>query len=706
MPLPNVSPTTPMRGVNAVDYQATRLALTLDKTNSKFAEFMADLAIRLESVVSPSLAVKSSVYETFGNNFVTRSGMAIMDSVMDATEGIFGTKEDEKEKERDPLLEAIGNQTKLLIELIDVVKGKVRLSPSLELDSEGEQFSEIVDVLKKILEKDCCDDTEMSGRLDKLIEKVQLIVDAIYGKRREDVDQVEQKHISTTKKTLVETEKRQLLALNNISKILVSHTKILEKMPSEKISTIEDVFESSTKKKVDDFIDVESRVVTETEVSESDSKNKKSGMLDSMAKVVTEIIRHIGAFGSAISKTIEVIKNAISSVFGGVKNGVGKVAKAIPKFLTGKIGKVATALGLGVGAYQSAKTIPDDIASLPTSSEHESNTIDVDVPRVEYKKVPPVTGKPKLPDVDPVTGKPTLDTKKLPDVDPVTGKPKLPDVDPVTGKPKLPDVDPVTGKPTLDTKKLPDVDVPRVEYKKVPPVTDTKKLPDVDRKSPNDFIDVESRVVTETDPRKKVPDVDPVTGKPTLDTKKLPDVDPVTGKPTLDTKKVPDVDVPKKSGGILSKIGKGVSKGMRFIPGIGLVVAGADAAYSAFDGVKDSGKIFGTESTSLSQDVSAGIGGVAESLSFGLLDKESIAQKTHNLYKSVTETTPNKQHEIERLEKKIEETKTETKVASSTSPVVVNNVTNNSQSFMSSRKYIENSDASYRRYIDSVFKTC
>jgi len=93
--------------------------------------------------------------------------------------------------------------------------------------------------------------------------------------------------------------------------------------------------------------------------------------------------------------------------------------------------------------------------------------------------------------------------------------------------------------------------------------------------------------------------------------------------------KAPDV---KKGGkGLL----KGLARGAKFLPGVGLAVSAGMGAYDAFQGVQNAGETFGLEEgqeASLGQKFAAGAGGLLSGLSFGLADGDKMAKGLYGFF--------------------------------------------------------------------------
>lgn len=73
------------------------------------------------------------------------------------------------------------------------------------------------------------------------------------------------------------------------------------------------------------------------------------------------------------------------------------------------------------------------------------------------------------------------------------------------------------------------------------------------------------------------------------------------------------------------KAGGMAAKGLKFIPGIGLVAGAGMAAYDAYSGWEGAGETFGTKDPTTQQKTASATGSVVEGLTFGLLDQKEVA---------------------------------------------------------------------------------
>lgn len=153
---------------------------------------------------------------------------------------------------------------------------------------------------------------------------------------------------------------------------------------------------------------------------------------------------------------------------------------------------------------------------------------------------------------------------------------------------------------------------------------------------------------------------------------------------------------PKALGGSLLKFGKGALKA---IPGLGALVTGATTAYDAYEAgsnaedvldIKDRKATFG-------EKIEAGLGGAAESLSFGLLDKKKSAKWIDNLFSSKPDEQKMKVNEVT--------PKPAEPAAGQPAPAAPVNVTAKSETnnYVSSRRLARNNDESFNRYLDKTY---
>lgn len=87
-------------------------------------------------------------------------------------------------------------------------------------------------------------------------------------------------------------------------------------------------------------------------------------------------------------------------------------------------------------------------------------------------------------------------------------------------------------------------------------------------------------------------------------------------------------------------LGKGALKAAKFIPGIGLIAGGVDAAISGAMGYQNTAANFDLkegEKATGGQKAASTIGGIASGLTFGLLDEKTVAQWTHKTGSKIKE---------------------------------------------------------------------
>jgi hypothetical protein len=584
----------PITGSSAtsMQQQTAQLAQNLRNVNSVFAEFIKDLAIKMEEVVSPSLGIKSGTFEAFGNNFVTRGAMAGMDTVMDATEGIFGNKEALKEKPViDPIQAAIEKQTQVLMSVFGKNgkdSGGTDERPSSadknvvpRLDELNKKAQEILDFIKK--PKDCSDDCSRHG-LEEIGNTLKKLLEL--GSNQE-------KHLALPDGT------RSQLALPNKSKVL--ELEAPKKIEEEVLPFKKSLLSLSKMIKV-----------ISSEIEKIGSKLKKGGsnliqgMKDSTERVVN--------FFSKKKAEIEIPE-------------LKPLSESPRKEIVKKFGK---------------KAVPASLAMM--AKDNPTDIVDV-VPKTEKKK-----------------SRFSKITEKISKVFSSNGEKKESKISSM--------------------------------MKAVPASLAMMAMKPSSMPGIKAFDPLEKTPVEEVPPQEKDESSDKDSGIGTL-------ASVAAGALAAPVVK----SATKGIGKIGSVLGKGLVKSAKFIPGIGAAIAAGDAAYESYDAVKNSEKIFGTEKATTSQNISAGIGGIAKSLSFGLLDSESTAKKVHGLYQSITGGADiNSNGEVTRLEKEIA-AKTSAKTENEPSiPVVINN-DNSTTRIVPGRKFVENSDHSYQKYLDRTMKT-
>ncbi len=92
-------------------------------------------------------------------------------------------------------------------------------------------------------------------------------------------------------------------------------------------------------------------------------------------------------------------------------------------------------------------------------------------------------------------------------------------------------------------------------------------------------------------------------------------------------------------GGAAAGIGSkalGLARGATpYLSKLGPIALAAGGAYGAYQGVGKAGDIFGTKDASIGQRIAAGLGGIANILSFGMADTGSTAKSTYNAFKKM-----------------------------------------------------------------------
>jgi cell wall-associated NlpC family hydrolase len=76
---------------------------------------------------------------------------------------------------------------------------------------------------------------------------------------------------------------------------------------------------------------------------------------------------------------------------------------------------------------------------------------------------------------------------------------------------------------------------------------------------------------------------------------------------------------------------RALGHGLKFIPGVGLIAGAGMGIMDTINGAKNANEIFETHNATLGQKISAGAGGLLSGLSFGLLDRDKMAQGIHGI---------------------------------------------------------------------------
>lgn len=600
---PNPATRATPTGANSVEYQTTQLSRTLQNVNTTFAQFMANLSTQMESVVQPTLGIKSGAYSAFGNNFLTRGALGVMDSIMDTTEGLFTPKEEkeaakkEAEKNSNPMLAAMQEQTKILSELHAAFKDKVNSGSmnSGDIDNCGEGFEELLEVVKGFPEKFKCDDKETNEKLDKLVESMTTMTDIIksHGKKIDDgfdriipfLEELTGKKESPTL-LLVDLSKKQLNELENISSILLTHTKILERtFDGGSVPKQEDVFR--TKRQIDDdgITDVEAKPGSEKfftrkpiEQTKSDAldisdveakpsktkilskttskdlvvrKDQKKGLLDTVSKLLLSVMNMIKKATSGMSKMFPVMKNGL---VGNAKKllSVGNASK-LSKNLPSLLGKFAPKTVLKSGLALVAGLTANELIDKQSNGPNKPNKVEPsEVETLEKSD----KGSSLLGDIATAVGSAVL-ANKLPKAGKVLGG---------IGKGLLKGARflPTIGRTLVKGRAA-------IAATAIGGAVAMMRPKSTEESSPHDALtETENKPQQETESKGNI--FGDVASVATAE---------LIGKGLL------------KSTKFLPTIGKGLLKIAKFLPMVGTAITAVDTALGAVEGVSESGKIFG-----------------------------------------------------------------------------------------------------------------
>jgi len=79
-------------------------------------------------------------------------------------------------------------------------------------------------------------------------------------------------------------------------------------------------------------------------------------------------------------------------------------------------------------------------------------------------------------------------------------------------------------------------------------------------------------------------------------------------------------------------LGKLALKGAKLIPGVGWVLGAGMGAYSGIKGAMDANEVLGSEESTLGMKLAGATGGIADSLSFGLINGESATKNLYSMF--------------------------------------------------------------------------
>ena len=347
--------------------------------NQAVANALREVQARLDNIMNVRGNVQAGVFGSFGNNFLSRGIVGIVDAITDSIDSVFGQGEDERE---DPVSKAIKEQTailrevsaatshvektseiivdeitllrrdinhnqelqhadtldqdKILENILDALSGTGRsYSEDAGLDSAA--FSHIIDSLQGI----------NANKTDgKAFEKVVDDIRAASSKTTSEVTDVDSRDIEQQTPT---HNKKQSTILDKIFSTLTSINKNLDKLVrAQPMSTREAELDAIRVKRED----LAKRTAVE-DIKTVDEGGKRgfdwsrilSGMLDFEAN-------------------LRGMKNVFSIVVGAMRSGIGLLTAAISP-IVGMLTKFGTVLGSVISSVASAGTsIAGTIASV------------------------------------------------------------------------------------------------------------------------------------------------------------------------------------------------------------------------------------------------------------------------------------------------------------------------------------------------------
>lgn len=110
------------------------------------------------------------------------------------------------------------------------------------------------------------------------------------------------------------------------------------------------------------------------------------------------------------------------------------------------------------------------------------------------------------------------------------------------------------------------------------------------------------------------------------------------------------------AGGVIKGAGKMAMKGLRFIPGLGLIAAGVMAAGEGVSAAANAEDYLGLdegEAATKGERAAAAVGGIVDSLTFGLVEGENVAKGLANFFGAGVNTVEEMQAEIEKEKERI-----------------------------------------------------
>ena len=426
MALPKPNPAVGPNAMNrTMDYQTEMMEKSFQNFSQKMSKFMDQLSARLETVLSPGLAVKQAAYGAFGNNVVTRGAISAAEGIADITEGMFGPAEDPSD-DRDPLTKALQAQTAELKEAFLMLSDRLEKASTDAKETSGtkankefnEKLDKIIDSLEEIKTKDAKtpDEVERVRRRKDIVERTRKS-----SENEPDVfnNRVRQKiGYTTTAMSRTSTPKSPEEAiLKKMLMVMNDQSKLLSRIPEAALSTTEKEAESEANLKrlpnFKDTIDVEAKVVKEKK--DDGWFSKLVDVFKTLGTVAAGLTSVFGSVGKMIMSAVSGIVSFVAKLIGKGAGGAIDVGKSIvkggAKLLTSGVGAVAAA---GTAIAGMAGGLLDKVSGVPVTKLPEITSSSPDAIKKIDSKSSKVDSKGK--DIEDVVIKrevPSIDAKKI-----------------------------------------------------------------------------------------------------------------------------------------------------------------------------------------------------------------------------------------------------------------------------------------------------
>lgn len=335
MALPNANPMTVQnQGINPASVQQQ------NNVNQKIAEILSGIEAKLGNITNIRTTIQSSIYESFGNNFLSRTLNQLTSTVFDTFDSFFA---DEKKEDDDPVVAQLKIHSNLLTSILEV--GNKSLIDGDILDADLTLVREDLKEMRK-------NDTLLSNATLSMLNTINDTLLNLSNPRASDKNRKNKKTLSPNDANDSCCEKQSAI-LNSILLTMRKDVHISEqilKLQNDKISTQEQDLEDANQRRIPktktDATDVRDKT-NDTWLDKISNMFKKfdftrliTGLLDVGANLLglKSIIKLLtGAFHPLLS----IVTRVGSRLFVLVKDVLLSISKTIAKWSTNIIQMIA-----------------------------------------------------------------------------------------------------------------------------------------------------------------------------------------------------------------------------------------------------------------------------------------------------------------------------------------------------------------------------